>query len=739
MESSNKNKGFISLLILLGVLVGFAYLGYTSLKVIRQKQLGLDLSGGVSITYQTTTDNPSDQDMKDTIYKLQQRVQSYSTEAQVYEEGTNRIKIDIPGVSDADTILADLGKPGSLVFKDPSGNTILTGDQVKSSEAQIGTNGTTGQKAYSVKLVFNDEGKKAFGDATTNLVGKQIAIVYDGKQYSNPVVQEAITGGECYIDNIDTYEEAEQLASTIRIGSLKVELEKVQSSVVGAQLGQRAITTSFQAAIVGFFAVALFMILVYWIQGVAASLALTLYVSLILCLIRAFNITLTLPGIAGIILSVGMAVDANVIIFTRVREEIGQGKTVRSAVKTGFYKALSAIVDGNITTLIAALVLFFLGTGTVKGFAVTLALGVLVSMFTAITITRTWLYAFCDLGWDQEKLFGRLVHKKTFDFLGKRRIFMGAAISISCAGLIALAVWGAKTGKPLNYGLDFKGGNSLTITFDRDIPLEEIDSKIKPIVANVTKDQDIQASKIQGTTQVNIKTRTLSIEESAALDNALETSEYKISPEKVTSESISGSISAEMRRSAILAVFIALFLMLIYITIRFSNVRFATAAIICLFHDVLMLCSFYVIFRWSIGSTFIACTLTLIGYSINDTIVVFDRMRENLRINPGWSREDIVNKSISETLTRSLFTSLTTFMTICILFIMGVSSIRDFTLPLMVGAICGTYSSIAIASPLWFLMERANDRKKLARQKVADEKKAAEKAAHKAEKAKNKK
>jgi len=735
----NKTRGFITLLIMLAVLAGFGFLGYRSLKEVKSKQLGLDLSGGVSITYEATTANPSKQDMDDTVYKLQQRVQKFSTEAQVYREGTNRIKIDIPGVSNADDILEDLGKPGSLTFVGPDNQVILTGDMVKSATGAIDQ--SNGQKQYIVELSFNDEGTKLFGDATTKFVGQRISIVYDNKVYSNPVVQEAITGGQCRIDGMQSYEEADQLASTIRIGSLKVELQKIQSSTVGAQLGQNAISTSVKAAVIGFIAVAVFMIVIYWLPGVAAMLALALYVMLVTCLIRAFNITLTLPGIAGIILSVGMAVDANVIIFTRIREEIGNGKTVRSAVKTGFHKALSAIIDGNVTTLIAAFVLFLMGTGTIKGFAETLALGVVVSMFTAITITRTWLNAFCDLGLDNEKLFGVIRERKTIDFMGKRKVFFSIAAAVILSGFIGMAVWGAKTGSPLNLGLDFKGGDSITIQFDHEMTLDEIDQKVKPIFTNVTHDNDIQASQVKATgeedkNKVTIKTRTLTVEESKAINEALAASEYKVDPKNVESESISGVISSEMRRAAVGAVIIALILMLIYIALRFADIRFATSAILCLVHDTLVLFSCYVLFRWSVGSSFIACMLTLVGYSINDTIVIFDRIRENMHIDRSLSREELVNKSVTETFTRSLFTSLTTFMTIFVLFIVGVSSIRDFTLPLMVGTLCGTYSSIAIASPLWCLFEHRADEKRAAVKAAEQAKKDSERAAKKDLKAK---
>lgn len=719
---NSKSKGAISLLILVAALVGFIYLAYSSMQQ-KQIDLGLDLAGGVSITYQAKEEKPSDQDMRDTIYKLQQRVGVYSNEAQVYQEGSNRINIDIPGVSDANTILEELGQPGSLTFVDPAGQVILNGNQVKSAQAGQMTDPTTGANQYVVELTFSDEGTKAFAEATTRLVGQKIAIIYDNVVYSDPVVREPITGGQCTIDGMTSYERAEQLASTIRIGALKLELEEMRSNVVGAQLGQKAISTSLKAGAVSFAVIAALMIGIFWLPGVAAALALALYVCLTICLLAAFDITMTLPGIAGIILSVGMAVDANVIIFTRIREEIGLGKTVRSAVKTGFRKALSAIVDGNITTLIASAVLFIMGTGTIRGFATTLGLGVIVSMLTALLITRAWLYAFCDLGLDNKKLFGEIRERKVFNFLEKRKLFFSIAIGLVASGFIGMAVFTAKTGAPLNLGLDFKGGTSTNVTFNEDMTLEQIDEQVKPVVSAVTGDSDIQASKVQGTTEVIIKTRSLSVDERQELNQSL-ADQFGIDQEKITAESISGTISGEMRRDAVLAVIVALFLMLIYIRFRFADIRFALAAILCLCHDVLVLFACYVLFRWSVGSTFVACMLTLVGYSINDTIVIFDRIRENQKQLRGLSRTEIANRSITETFSRSLLTSITTFAAIFILFLMGVSSIREFTLPLMLGTLCGTYSSIAVAAPLWDVMETRADRMK-AQGRAADSAKAA--------------
>lgn len=697
---SSKGKGLIGLLILLIAVGLFGFLGYDTMDDIK---LGLDLAGGVSITYQAVEEEPGQEEMSDTIYKLQQRVQNYSTEAEVYQEGNNRINIDIPGVSDANAILEELGKPGSLIFADENGQVLLTGDQVASAKAGVIDQGG-GAKGYIVSLTFTEEGSKAFADATAANVGKRIAIIYDGQIYSNPVVREAISGGQCQIDGMADYEEANDLAATIRIGSLSLELEELRSNVVGAKLGQEAISTSLKAGAVGFAIVVVFMIAVYLIPGVAASIALALYVGLIVILLSAFEVTLTLPGIAGIILSVGMAVDANVIIFTRIKEELGVGKTVHSAIKTGFNKALSAIVDGNITTLIAAAVLYFRGSGTVKGFATTLAIGIVLSMFTALFVTRGALMALYHLGFDQAKFYGIKKDGRVRNFLGKKKLCFLISIVMVVAGWAAMGVNRAQTGKALNYGMDFTGGTSTNVTFNEDLSLEDISSKVVPVVSKITGDADVQTQKVAGTNEVIIKTKTLNVDQRQALEDAM-VENFGIEAEKITAESISGAVSAEMKQDALWAVIVATILMLLYIWFRFKNIKFAASAILALVHDVLVVLTFYAVAKWSVGSTFIACMLTIVGYSINATIVIFDRIRENLAAGRNKETlEELVNKSITQTVTRSINTSLTTFIMVFVLYLMGVSSIREFALPLMVGIVCGTYSSVCVTGALWYVM-----------------------------------
>lgn len=702
---NSKGKGTVRLALLL-VLIAVA--GFFGCSYMDDIKLGLDLAGGVSITYQAKEENPSAEDMSDTIYKLQQRVESYSTEAEVYQEGDNRINIDIPGESDANEILTELGKPGSLAFMDSQGNTILTGDQVASAQGGM-VDGNTG-KEYVVSLTFTEEGTKAFADATTNNVGKPIYIVYDNEVVSAPVVREAITGGQCTIDGMSDFEEAENLAATIRIGSLSLELEELRSNVVGAKLGQQAITTSLKAGAVGFAIVAVFMIAVYLIPGLAAVLALSLYVGLILILLVSFEVTLTLPGVAGIILSIGMAVDANVIIFTRIKEEIGAGKAVKTAIDNGFQKALSAIVDGNVTTLIAAAVLFWRGSGTVKGFASTLAIGIVLSMFTALFVTRFALNALYSLGIENPKFYGIKKETAPKPFLKYRKLCFVLSAAAVASGFVFMGMNRSSTGQILNYSMEFKGGTSTNVTFNEEMSQERIEAEVVPLVEEITKDADVQTQRVTGTNEVIIKTRTLNVEERQAFEKAMQEN-FGVEEGKIAAESISGAVSQEMKRDAMEAVIIATIGMLLYIWLRFQNIRFAGSSVLALIHDVLVVLACYAAFKWSVGSTFIACMLTIVGYSINATIVIFDRIRENLKARRrDQSLEEIVNLSITQTFTRSINTSLTTFIMVLVLYIMGVSSIREFALPLMVGIVCGTYSSVCLTGAMWYEMSRRKEK-----------------------------
>ena len=745
MKKSRAVIGLIVFVLILGLL------GYTAVFGVGEDKsgsassinLGLDLAGGVSITYQVVgEENPSSEDMSDTIYKLQQRVQNYSTEAQVYQEGSDRINIEIPGVSDANAILEELGKPGSLYFiseTDSEGNVnyeagygidadgnlipqymlnktidelladgsvILTGTDVADAQARAQQDKQMGNIENIVTLTLNDTGKAAFAEATQKAYsnGESIAIYYDDAIVSAPNVNAVITDGNAIITmGSGGAAEAEQLASTIRIGGLKLELEELRSNVVGAQLGSEAIHSSLIAAAVGFALVVVFMIVVYYISGLAASLALCLYAELMVILLYAFEATLTLPGIAGIILSVGMAVDANVIIFARIREELATGKTVQSSIKIGFSKALSAILDGNITTFIAAIVLYFMGSGTIRGFSITLMLGIILSMFTALFITKFLMNALYAIGVQSEKAYGVGKEKKTIDFLSKRYMFFGISVAVIVIGFVVMGINKAQMDMPLNYSLDFVGGTSTTMTLNEDMSIEEIDAQIVPLIEEITGDGNVQTTKVAGSDQVIIKTRTLNVEERERFADTM-ISNFGVDESSITAETISATISSEMQADAIKAIVVATILMLLYIWFRFKDIRFGASSVIALIHDVLVVLAFYAIVKISVGNTFIACMLTIVGYSINATIVIFDRIRENLRDKKDREAlQDLENRSISQTLSRSIFTSLTTFFMVAALEVFGVSSIREFALPLIAGIICGTYSSICLTGALWFV------------------------------------
>ena len=707
-----KSKAAVILAVILAAFVGLAYyasiiLSSTGIGEDMSIPLGLDLSGGVSITYQVVDENPSAEDMSDTIYKLQKRVDSYSTEASVYQVGDDRITVEIPGVQDANQILEDLGNPGSLEFQMPDGTVFMTGDMVEDAQGATATD-RYGNKQYIVSLKLTDEGAKIFGEVTSENIGKNLPIVYDGETISYPQVQSAITGGEAQITGMSSFEEADNLATQIRIGSLSLQLSELESSVVGAQLGSQAIASSLKAGAIGLAIVMVFMIVMYAVPGIAASLALAIYTTLVIATLYLFDITLTLPGIAGIILGIGMAVDANVIVFARVREEIATGKSVQTSMKIGFQKAMSAILDGNITTLIASVVLMALGSGTVKGFAYTLMIGIILSLFTAMVVTRYILYSLYALGLKSEKLYGRAKERKSIDFIGKKAVFFTISGIIIAAGLISMGVHSATEGKALNYGLDFMGGTSTTADFGKDMTIEDIENDIVPYVEKVTGDSDVQATKVEGTTQVTIKTRTLSLDERQELEDTL-AENCDVDASTITSQSISSTISGEMRSDALKAVIVSCIFMLLYIWFRFKDIRFAASAILALVHDVLVVITVYALVRISVGSTFIACVLTIVGYSINDTIVIFDRIRENLALKTGKQTaeelREVANKSLTQTLSRSINTSITTFIMVVMLYILGVASIRDFSLPLMAGLVCGAYSSICIATELWYVMK----------------------------------
>lgn len=739
---NSKVKGFLQILLILLVTAAMgvvAYVGIGQGHALSAKniRLGLDLAGGVSVTYEATKENPTAQEMNDTVYKMQKRVENESTEASVYQEGSNRVTVDVPDVDDPQAVLDKLGKAGSLEFVLLSDCTIdentkeatydkdkvlLDGSMISNAEATTQQE-SSGANENVVKITFTGKGAKKFGEVTSENVGANLSIIYDGKEVSSPTIQTAITDGVAIVSgSFEKFSDAEDMAATLRIGALPLELKNIRSNIVGAKLGITSLETSLIAGVIGLILVIIFMIVMYRIPGVAASLALVLYVAATLLALNGLNVTLTLPGIAGVILAIGMAVDANCIIFTRIREEIATGKTVRSSIKIGFEKALSAIIDGNVTTLIAAVVLYIKGSGTVMGFAQTLAIGIILSMFTAIFITRWLLYGFVALGLDDAKWFGTQKERKAINFVGnfkKYVVISGILFALCIGGLIFNKV---QSGQILNYSLDFMGGSSTSITFDEGADgfdgngnaSNEFKNEVTEAVKQSTGLADAEISDVAGERTLIVRTTDLTEDQQKKVVADLG-AKYNVTKDNIEIETISASVSNEMKTDAVIAVVIAAICMLIYIWIRFKNLAFGASSVIALIHDVIVVLMVYAVGSAfiSVGSTFIACMLTIVGYSINATIVVFDRVRENRKTAGSRAEvQNVVNESITQTLSRSINTSITTLIMVVVLAVLGVDSVRQFAIPLIAGIVSGCYSSVCLAGTIWFFLNKLSKKSK---------------------------
>ncbi|MBQ7064416.1 MAG: protein translocase subunit SecD [Firmicutes bacterium] len=767
----------------------FAFIGAGSARIgINKIHLGLDLAGGVTITYQAKEANPRADQMEGALAIINNRLSSLGyTEATAFQDGLNRIRVEIPGVSDANEAVRNIGKtamltfvgvdwskvvsegliddyiepltqqaieelkqqgttsysettirsniktylssPGSAHYYFPNeaseilqkaidkniAEIVLYGENVADATPQHGQTSQTGMVEDYVKLELDSTGAKQFADATTKYRGLNIAIRLDQNIVSIPSVSSTISDGIAIITGMNSVDEAKQLAADIRGGALPVELEDIEHNSVGATLGRDALSTSLKAGLIGFLLVLIFMIIIYRVPGVVASLSLIFYVGAEILLLNLFNVTLTLPGIAGILLSIGMAVDANIVIYARINEEIRSGRGLRAAVTSGFRKALSAILDGNITTLIAAAVLWFLGSGSVKGFALTLAIGIVLSMFTALVLSNLLLKQVVEVLPENNRLYTSiqfLDKVKSVKLVEKTRIWLIIPAVIVAIGLVFMIVRG------MNLDTDFAGGTMVQI----DMEKEYDNQKLTQIVKEQTGDTNPMVQALGGTVQQNqvqIKVKEISTEQIEALYAAI-AREFGLKEDKsnlISQSSISPTISGEMQRTAITATLVATILMLIYITIRFRDWRFGLSSIIALLHDVLIVMAVYAVFYIPVNSNFIAALLTIVGYSINNTIVVFDRIRENQRFYRPYQLNELANDSIVQTMGRSLNTSITTVIMVLMIFIMGVDSIRWFAFPLLAGFIAGTYSSLFVASPVWVLFKKvgAKGNKKPAR------------------------
>ena len=716
-------KKLLAALVLVVVVLGwyFTCFGAGSVTSVKDAmKYGLDINGGVYVVMEAQTDLTGDELkvlMDQTRAVLDNRVNQLGvSESSVTIEGDKRIRVEIPGVEDAEDAIEAIGRTALLQFVLSDGTVIVDGSHVK--DAGIATDGAS----YKIYLEFNSEGADLFAEGTRQalsgttpveiqgMMSNEIAIVLDNEIISHPAVNEVIPNGSCEISGGYTHEEASTTAALIRGGALPVELVEIQSSVQSATIGADALDKSIVAGGIGLGLVFILMLVFYGMLGLVADIALLLYIVIYLWAMVGMGVVLTLPGIAALILSIGMAVDANVIIFARIKEEIGAGKTIRVAVNSGFKNALTTVLDAQITTLIAAVVLYEVGTTAVKGFALTLMIGIVISIFTAVVITQLFISLLADSKkFSKNKYFGvnedgspKQLMNRTFTFIKHRKIYYMVSAAIIIAGLVFGLIGG------LNYGIDFTGGTMIQIDMGEFVPADDVEDALKEFKLDPTI---VHAG--EGNSEIVIKTI-------ASLDNAQRMEivdalgdAFGVTEENVlASEQFGPSVGDELKQNAIVAVVIASIGMLIYIIFRFKSWKFGAASILGVVHDVLMVIAFYAIFGFTVNNPFIAAILTLVGYSINDTIVIFDRIRENQKLFPKDGSEANIDKSLNQTLNRTIMTSLTTLVVMVPLCVMVSESIREFIIPLMIGVIVGCLSSIFVCSPLYYDLNRSSEESK---------------------------
>ncbi len=587
---------------------------------------------------------------------------------------------------------------------------------------------TDAQQAYDqlgtnpeVSMSMNSRGSKLWGKMTSENVGKFVAVVLDDYVYTAPRVNTAITGGRTSISGNFTVSEAQDLANVLKAGKLPAAAHIIASEVVGPSLGQEAIDSGIESFALALALVLIWMIFYYGKAGIFSNIALVVNILFIFGILSAFGAVLTLPGIAGIVLTIGMSVDANVLIFERIKEELAKGKSLKEGINDGFNNALSSILDANVTTLLTGIILFVFGTGPVRGFASTLMIGIATSLFTAIFITRIFIDAYSGKG--QTLTFNTGITNKWFtkidiNFLKRRKV------TYAISGIIIVLGLGSLFTNGLNYGVDFVGGRSYVVRFDQTVNSSEVAESLKSVFESAPE------VKTYGTSnQLKITTKYRIDEEGQRVDDEVQAALFNgvkpFLPDGTTLEEFNGgfdgqkigifnaikvepTIADDIKSAAQLAIIGSLLIVFLYILLRFKKWQYSLGAVAAVFHDVLIVLSIFSIaykvmpFDMEIGQSFIAAILTVVGYSLNDTVVIFDRIREYTKLHGTWKYNDIVNKALSSTLGRTINTSLTTLIVLLAIFIFGGDSIRGFMFALIVGVVVGTYSSLFIASPIMF-------------------------------------
>jgi len=732
-----ERKLIYKIILILGILATCAYFAFPLEKRIN---LGLDLRGGMHLLLKVDTTHLSGAAKVDAadraIEVIRNRIDQFGVrETSIQKQGEDEVVVQLPGVTDRDRAIEIIGKTAMLEFKIVSnepdklkqaiqGNlpegyelkysqedneplllekqAVLTGDALTSASVRF-SQGEFNEPV--VGLEFNAEGAKKFAQITADNIGKRLAIVLDGKIQSAPRIKEAIPSGEAVITGRFTVEQAQDLAIILRVGALPAPMYIEEERTVGPLLGQDSINKGIKATIIGSLLVFAFMAGYYLLAGIIADIALSLNLLIILgglgmlpILFPGVSATLTLPGIAGIALSLGMAVDANVLINERIREELATGKTLRTAIANGYDKAFSAIFDSNLTTLIAAFLLFQFGTGPIRGFAVTLTIGLLASLFTAIVVTRTIFEILLSLGLLKALPMLRLIKETKIDFIGKRKIFYAISIIVIAIGLMSFF----KKGKQA-YGIDFAGGELQEYSFKAPVTIDAVRQVLKELGL---ADASIQQFK-DNPKAVLIRT---SVNKTDIITNKLKEKFPDQDIQILRIEHVGPVAGKHLKTKAIYALTWSLIGILIYVAFRFKHFNFAIAGVIALFHDVVVALGFLAITGRQIDLLIVTAFLTIAGYSINDTIVIYDRVRENSRLLRKQSLYDLINLSVNQTLGRTLLTSGVTLLTVLAIFFYGGEVLRNFAFALLVGFVSGIYSTVYIASPLVFAWQGKKSR-----------------------------
>ncbi|NQT96019.1 MAG: protein translocase subunit SecD [Candidatus Omnitrophica bacterium] len=689
--------------------------------------LGLDLQGGMHLVLKVDTSKLDAKEAKDAPERaleiIRNRIDQFGVkEVSIVRQGKDEMVIQLPGITDRDRALELIGRTALLEYRlvsdDPEkmkqaldGN-IPEGYELKENEEGdkllVETKSdVTGadlvnaivkfdQSSFNqptIGITFNKEGARKFAKLTAENTGKRLAIVLDGVVKLAPVIKERIPGGEGVIQGRFSPDEANDVAIVLRAGALPAPVKVEEERTVGPLLGQDSINAGVRAIAIGAALVCVFMLLYYLLAGFIAVFALILNFVIILGVMGYCHFTLTLPGIAGLILTLGMAVDANVLIYERIREELRAGKTVRSAISTGYAKAFSAIIDSNLTTLIAAILLFQFGTGPIRGFAVTLSIGIAASLFTALVVTRT-IFQVISLNpnFTTVKMLAWIKDTK-INFISKRKFCYGLSLLVI---VIGMAIFGARGGK--NFGVDFTGGTLQQFKFQNPIDIAKVRESISALGL-----KGVSIQKLAGDREVLIRT---SEEADAKIKTTLTDSFKGNDFDLMRVERVGPSVGKLLRKNALRALVFGLIGILIYIGFRFHHFEYGIAGVIALFHDVLIVIGAMAITGREFDLTVVAAILTVAGYSINDTVVIYDRIRENIRLFRKLSFIELINLSINQTLARTVFTTLTTLFTATALFIWGGVVLNNFAFCLIVGFISGIYSTMFIASPLLIIWQK---------------------------------